>query len=214
MPYWQRQTELNRSLRCYRELYGPTLEISICDDGSPIPVEAPGCVVTYLQKKDVGLNPCVPMNRAVRASSRDIVVITGPEIEHREDVLGAMEALLTDENDYVMACCRDISGRWLAGPSVTYGRETGRQPVPPGSHFHFCAMLHRSLYERVGGFDEQYRRGRACEDNDFLWALHAAGARFKVCPKVVWHYRTPHKFQGSLATNIGILRRKWGHLWN
>lgn len=213
MPYWQRQRELDRSLAAYRRIYGDSIEIVICDDGSPVPVEAPGCVVKYLPKKETGLNPCAPINAAVRASSGDIIVLTNPEIEHREDVLTGMRAMLQHPDDYVTVSCRDVGGMWLAGPEVDYTKN-GRLPVPPGAHFHFCAMLTRELFERVGGFDEEYRNGRACEDNDWLWVLHAAGARFKLAPGVVWHYKTPHTYQGTHESNRDRLIAKWGHLWH
>lgn len=212
MPYWQRQQELDASLAAYRAVYeGWDLEISICDDGSPEPVVAPGCVVTTLPPKTVGLNPCVPINAAVRASRGDVIVLTNPEIEHREDVLSGMFALLQDGNDYVTVSCRDVDGRWLAGAEVDYSAE-GRMPVPPGAHFHFCAMLTRELFERAGGFDEAYRFGRACEDNDWLWRLHAVGARFKLAPGVVWHRQTPHKHERR-QSNTDLLRAKWGRRW-
>ncbi len=213
MPYWKRQAELDRSLAAYAAIYPPgALEISICDDGSPVPVKAPGCIVTSLPPKRVGLNPCVPMNRAVRASSCDVVVITNPEIEHREDVFSDMLALLETESDYVVATCKDVDGLLLAGEGVNY-RTHGRLPVPPGSHFHFCAMLHRSLFERVNGFDEIYRYGRSCEDNDWLWSLHSVGARFRLSSRTVWHYKTPHEFAGDHERNRSILVKRWSELW-
>ncbi len=214
MPYWQRQAELDRSLAAYARLYRHLdLQISVADDGSPKPVRAPGCIVTTLPKKALGLNPCVPLNAAVRASSGEVVVLTNPELEHREDVLSGMLELLQSPLDYVAVACRDTSGLWLAGPEVDY-RTHGRLPVPPGAHFHFCAMLTRELFDRVGGFDESYRHGRSCEDNDWLWSLHAAGARFRLAPGVVWHHRTPHAYAGTHESNRELLFSKWGHLWS
>lgn len=214
MPYWQRQKELDRSLAAYRRIYGHLdLEISICDDGSPVPVLADGCVVTRLPAKKIGLNPCVPINAAVRASSGDVIVLTNPEVEHREDVLTGMLSMLEHPDDYVTVACRDVSGMWIAGPEVNYAFANGRMPVPEGAHFHFCAMLTRELFERVGGFDEEYRFGRSLEDNDWLWSLDAAGARFKLAPGMVWHYRTPHAYAGSHPANLDRLTRKWGHKW-
>lgn len=214
MPYWNRQRELDRSLAAYAALY-PDLDIefSICDDGSTVPVVAPGCIVTTLPQKDYALNPCVPINVAVRASTKDVIVLTNPEIEHREPVLAAMLDALQDENDYVTTGCLDTkNGMWLAGPQTKYGQE-GREPSPPGGHFHFCTMFHRALFDRIGGFDEQYRTGQGCDDNDWLWALYAAGVKFKHVDGVVWHHRTPHKWTGTTAKNAGILRKKWGRLW-
>jgi len=213
MPYWERQAELDLSLAAYRRVYGHLdLEISVCDDGSPEPVVAPGCVVTRLPAKTIGLNCCVPMNAAVRARSGDVVVLTNPEIEHREDVFSGMLAMLECPDDYVVASCRDVDGTWLAGDQVDYTKD-GRLPVPEGSHFHFCAMLTRELFERAGGFDEEYRHGRACEDNDWLWRLDSVGARFRMAPGVVWHRKTPHRYAGVHATNRDMLFRKWGHRW-
>ncbi len=140
------------------------------------------------------------------------VVLTNPEIEHRDDVLCGMLALLEQPNDYVTVSCRDVNGMWLAGPQVDYSKH-GRLPVPAGAHFHFCAMLRRELFERVGGFDEAYRHGRSCDDNDWLWSLDAAGARFRLAPGVVWHHATPHAYDGVHATNRDRLVRKWGHRW-
>jgi len=213
MPYWQRQVELDRSLASYQRLYRHLeLQVSICDDGSPIPVRAPGCIVTSLPAKKIGLNPCVPINRSVEASSGDVVVLTNPEIEHREDVLTGMLAMLEHPDDYVTVACRDVGGMWLAGPEVDYSKH-GRLPVPAGAHFHFCAMLSRDLWNRVGGFCEEYRYGRACEDNDWLWSLDAVGARFKLAPGEVWHYKTPHAYEGMHSTNRSLLMSRWGHRW-
>lgn len=214
MPYYQRQAELDRSLAAYRSVYaGTALEFSICDDGSPDPVIAPGCRVVALPKKTYALNPCVPINAAVRHSTHDIIVLTNPEVVHSEPVLDKMREALRDEDDYVTTGCRDSgSNEWLAGPRTKYGSR-GREPVPPGGHFHFCAMFHRSLFARLGGFDEQFRHGQGCDDNDWLWKLYATGANFKYVPGVVWHYRTPHKWTGTTAQNAKILRSKWRHLW-
>lgn len=209
MPYWQRQAHLNRSLAAYARLYSHLdLEISICDDGSPTPVQAPGCVITSLPKKKIGMNPCVPMNAAVRASSGDIIVLTNPEIEHREDVLSGMLALLREPNDYVTTGCRDADGTWIAGPHYDYNGH-GHMPRPPRAHYHFCAMLTRDLFEQAGGFDEGYRAGRACEDNDFLWRCSEVGANFVEAPGAVWHYRTPHEYVGTLQSNVARFKSIW-----
>jgi hypothetical protein len=213
MPYWNRQAELDRSLAAYRRHYGYKLEFSICDDGSKVPVVAPDCIVTTLPRHDHALNPCVPINVAVRASFGNVIVITNPEIEHREPVFRDMFKTLQGPDDYVTASCyEEDRDMWLAGPRTPYGKN-GRQPVPRGAHFHFCAMLHRELFERAGGFDEEYRFGLGCEDNDWLWRLHSVGARFKHVDKPVYHHRTKHAWTGTLDQNARLLRQKWGSTW-
>jgi hypothetical protein len=207
MPYWNRQAALDRAIAAYSGLYGHLdLEIVVCDDGSPEPVSAPGCVVVSLPRKGGPLNPCVPINWAVATASGDVIVLTNPEIVHTERTLDHMLVLLEDEMDYVVASCRDADGQWLAGDRVRYDRD-GRLPVPPGAHFHFCAMLRRSLWDLVGGFDEDYRYGQGCDDNDWLWRLHRAGARFRLCESTVTHYRSGLRW--GIKMNHEIFREKW-----
>lgn len=210
LPYWKRQAALDRMFDNYAALYGntpPRIEFSVCDDGSPEPAVVPEEVVlTRLQEKSGALNPCVPINAAVAASSGDIVVLTNAEIEHRTPILYEMMQLLQGPDDYVVARVMDVrrGGVWVAGPGTDYER---RLPVPPGAHFHFLSMFHRELWERAGGFDEAYRQGQACDDNDWLWRLCVVGALFKCTTQVAWHI--PSNLTWSLPHNRELFFSKW-----
>lgn len=211
MPYYMRQAALDRSLASIRTQYPDAgFEIVICDDGSPVPVVAPGCRVVSLPMKDHALNPCVPINRAVAESSGDPLVLTNPEIEHRTPVIERMAEGIGPD-DYVMAACLDESGAWLCASHVCPGG-SGRGAMPEGAGFHFCAMLHRELFERAGGFDEEYRAGQAFDDNDWLFRLQRAGARFRLRDDlVVWHHRVPCRWPtGGHARNRMLFASKWG----
>ena len=216
IPYWERQVALDRMFPNYMKLYSECrdirLEFSVCDDGSPTqPARVPShCILTRLPKKDHPLNPCVPINHAVASSSGEIIVLTNAEVEHREPVLDEMRSLLgpPGEQRYIIASCKEVeSGGWLAGPEVDY-RKQGRSPVPPGGHFHFLAMFWRQLWNRAGGFDEDYRNGQACDDNDWLWRLWSVGARFVTTQGVVWHHRGT-RLKWKLPHNNKLLRQKW-----
>lgn len=214
MPYYMRQAALDRSLLSIRRAYSDLeMEIVICDDGSPTPVEAPGCKIVRLPTKGHALNPCIPINRAVAVSTADVIVLSNPEIEHRTPVLQAMADGL-GEDDYVMAACRDAdTGQWLCASHVRPGEE-GRGPMPHGSGFHFCAMLSRRLFTRAGGFDEAYREGQAFDDNDWLFRLARAGANFRLRDDlIVWHYRTPCQWPaGGHAKNRALFESRWGYV--
>jgi hypothetical protein len=212
VPYWNRPTELARMFSEYERLYaGLEIEFSICDDGSPDPASVPeGVVLTRLPEKDHALNPCVPINRAVAASSGDVIVLTNPEMEHREPILPDMVALIEDDMDYVTAPCFDVDrGRWLAGESVRYD-EHGRLPVPPGAHYHFLAVFTRKLWRRAGGFDEAYRHGAGADDADWVWRVWRAGGRFKLGKKPVYHYRlTRRSTWRGLPRNHAMFWERW-----
>lgn len=211
MPYYQRQALLDQSLAAYRAHYGD-IEISICDDGSPDPVKAPGCVVTTLPRKLGALNPCVPINRAVEAASGDVLVLTNPEIEHRTPILDAMledlEAL--GPKGYVTASCYDDRGIWIAHSSIK-PFENGRGYMPAGSQFHFCAMFYRSLWDEAGGFDEDYREGSHFDDNDWLMRLERAEAKFKHRDDLItYHHPTGTSWpEGGWQRNAVLFARKW-----
>lgn len=218
MPYWNRQGHLARSLAAYAKVYPHLdLEFSICDDGSNPPLaetQDPKVRLISLPPKSVAKNPCVPINRAVRNCTNDIIVLTNPETEHREPVLDQMLDSLRSENDYVIAGCRDTThGEWYAGT----GRSMKGCLAPPGIQYHFCVMFHRALFERIGGFDEDYRDGHGYDDNDWCWRLHAAGdVNVKYVPGVVWHCRQMMQrslWKGpQLLRNEALLRKKWAHL--
>lgn len=218
MPYWNRPGEWARSKATYAKQYPDLkLEFSICDDGSRVPLrdtQDPSERIIALPPKDHALNPCVPINLAVRNATNDVIVLTNPETEHRERVLDKMLEALTGPNDYVATGCRDtMHGAVYAGP----GRNMKECLVPPGTHYHFCVMFHRELFERAGGFDEEYRDGHGYDDNDWLWRLWALGdVNFKYVPGTVWHVRSLMQrslWKGPLLRrNEDLLRKKWGHL--
>lgn len=226
MPYWNRPGELARSMRAYDAAY-PLMDIeySICDDGSSVGVNphSPNVKVTRLPYHANALNPCVPINVAIRAATRDVIVLTNPEIEHREPVFQQMLDALRRPDDYVMAGCLNVPARrglhapvgelqWIGGPLAPVAPVGGRLPIPAGSDLHWCVMFRRELFERAGGFDEEYRYGLGCDDNDWLWRLHSVGASFKRVDGHVYHYQTPHKWTGTLEKNAALLEKKWGHL--
>lgn len=218
MPYWNRPVELARSLEAYDRVYPDLdLEFSICDDGSPNRLESahPGVRVAHLPPKNGALNPCVPINVAVRQSQHDVIVLTNPEIEHRDPILKKMLENLSSSKDYVMTGCRDTTGAWYAGPLSPRAPIGGRAPIPYGTELHFAVMFHRSLWERVGGFDEEYRDGHAYDDNDFLFRLWALGdVNFKYVDGIVWHCKAPGArslWKGAqLQRNKALFERKWG----
>jgi len=221
MPYYQqpgqrRQELLLRSLDQYRALYSDMdLEIVVCDDGSPEPVEAPGCKVVTLPRKDHALCPTTPINTAVANASGDVLVLTNPEIEHREPVLQQMLDALESPADYVTASCQNPDGSWVAHSSLDPKGSGVKAPIPKGSALHFCAMFRPSLWLRAGGFDESLREGFAFDDNDWLWSLEAVGARFKhLDDAVVYHHTTGTRWpSGGWARNAKIVMGKWQHRW-
>lgn len=223
MPYWRRQTILERNLATYRTLYPhDDIEIVIVDDGSPEPALAHGgfpwpVKIIRLPRKETALNPCVAFNKGVEASSGDIVVLTNPEVVHRAPILANMAAELMSlgPRGYVAAACWGVKAEWwyCHSTKMPAASSVGRARMPRGAGLHFCSMLARDLYEAIGGFSEEYRDGQGYEDNDLLWKLHAAGARFRILDDLVTdHHDSPRSEwpAGGASRNRAIFDAKWG----
>lgn len=189
-------------------------EVSVCDDGSTVRPKFPVIPDRICARavKAYALNPCKPLNRAVRNSTRPVVLLTNPGMRPATGLLEAMlPALWEDRNLYVAAACKDQdTGRWLVHSTVK-GGEYGRGPMPAGSGFHHCAAMNRGLFERAGGFDEDYREGQAYDDNDFLWRLEAAGARFRILDDIVLDHCPSSTAwpAGGLSRNKALFESKW-----
>jgi glycosyltransferase involved in cell wall biosynthesis len=223
MPFWRRSTVLAENLDRYRELYpAADLEVIVVDDGSPTPAKATGefpwpIRIIRLPAKQIALNPCVPINEGVRASSGDFVVLTNPEVVHRSPILGQMLAYLDEfgPRAYIAAACWDpIKTRWYChSTKMPAAASLGRCKTPAGAGFHFCSMLTKSMYNEVGGFSEQYRKGQAYEDADFLWKLHKARATFHIADDLITEHRKTASCRwlpGGAARNRKIFQELWG----
>lgn len=188
------------------------------DDGSPEPAEVgptPRPVkIVRLPAKTMALNPCVPFNVGVAHAVGDLIVLTNPEVIHRTAILPVMAERLRSLGPlgYVAAACRGRGWWYCHSKLMPADAKVGRAPSPPGAGLHFCAMLHRSLYEAIGGFTEAYRDGQGYDDNDLLWKLDAAGAKFEICDDLVCeHVQCPPSLWpvGGVARNRKLFNEAW-----
>jgi glycosyltransferase involved in cell wall biosynthesis len=215
-PYWQRKEATDDNIALMSTLYaGMDVEVVVVDDGSPEPYETQAGIarVVRLPAKREPKNPSTPINRGVAAARGDYLVLTSPEISHRAPLLGAMRDELDKQgrDAYIQAAvwCAD-EGRWHSHSSVAGQGDTY---LPAGACLHFLAMLHRDLWTKAGGFDEDYRDGAAFEDNDFVMRLHRAGAKFISRDDLVADH--PHKeprtkwLPGQWERNKAVFESKW-----
>lgn len=214
MPYWNRNNLLNQTLESYAKFYADLdMEVIVADDGSPQPANPmpqPFKVkVVRLPDKHVPKMPCIPINRGVKESKGDILVLTNPEIYHTEPVFQQMIETLkeTGPMGYVMAACWDAKTKsWYGHSTRTYKENL----TPPGFGYNFCTMLYRSLFDKTGGFDEAFRDGLGYDDNDFAWSLHKAGAIPVFRDDLVTqHVNTGTNWGMNVVENRKRLIRKW-----
>ena len=221
-PYWNRQEVADRSCELLADHYADLdIELVVVDDGSPVPYCAPmtmpfPVVVVRMPEKRGPLNPCVPLNRGVSAANGDIIAISGPDIVHVRPVLAQMRDELVDDGlKYVLAAV------WHAEKKTWHCHSTRKRPddgdvgsmLPAGADYHFMAMMHRSLWDACGGFDEDYRGGAGYDDPDFVLRLQRAGAKFVIRDDLVVEHVRDGAQSGwtaaMFARNRALFMSKW-----
>jgi glycosyltransferase involved in cell wall biosynthesis len=220
LPYWQRPAAVEKALVTLKpELERIQLEIIVVDDGSPMPFVRPpewsDIEVVRLPLKDRPLNPCVPINRGVEVARGEYIALSCAEILHSQGPV--LDKLLWPVEHYgselyvTAGCWSPDEKRWHAHSTVPPMADDFQLPI--GSHFHFMSMMHRSLWDKAGGFDEEYREGAGYEDADFLMRLQRVGAKFLLRDDVV----VEHPRAGTRAAwtramhkrNAELFRSKW-----
>lgn len=232
LPYWDRQPAADQALALLARGYrGLDLEIIVVDDGSPTPFVAPDWVhedpevgrapdpqkprlrVVRLPAKQEPKSPVTCWNAGVRAARGDLIAISCIEILHHDPVLAQMAEELERQgpDGYVLAAawCPDLR-EWHCH-SMAASR--GAPPVPAGTGRAFLGIMHRGLYERVGGFDEVFREGAGWEDMDFILRMQRAGAKFCIRDDlVVIHTKAGASIawgREKFARNKAIFDERW-----
>lgn len=171
LPYWNRKEAAAKALARIHVLY-PDIEVIVVDDGNEEPF---GNV--RLPLKHEPKSPVTAWNEGVRQAKHEVVVISCVEILHDEPILYRMFESL-DENTVVLAAafCPE-SNEWHCHSKH---KSAGAPATPEGTGRPFCAMLHKSLYWKAGGFDEEFREGAGYEDMDWINSILAVGGRFVI----------------------------------
>lgn len=216
LPYWERRLAASQALELLAQEYeGLDLEVVIVDDGNPIPFYPPrsplNIKVVRLPRKDVPKCPATAWNAGVAHSSGDLVALSCIEILHDHPVLQPMadQVRALGPDGYVLASAYCPEQRtWHCHSSVSV------PDCPSGTGIAFLGMMHRELFERAGGFDEDYREGAGYEDRDFIRRMVRAGAQFVVRDDLaVTHPKkaaTIHWPLEGFTRNADLFRQKWG----
>ena len=214
LPFWNRKEAADRAFESLRQYEGLDLEIVLVDDGSAEPYTAPASAlnVVYLRLPfhDVPRSPLGAWNAGVEASTGDLICISCVEVIHEAPILAelAAEVERLGHNGYVMASA------WCPELAEWHCHNSRLMPTcPKGTGPSFCAIMHRELFNRAGGFDPDYLIGAGYEDRDFIWRMHQAGATFLIRDDL----RVIHPKGGAtiewgadrFAINEALYAKKW-----
>lgn len=229
LPYWDRQEAADKALALLAKHYADLdLEVIIVDDGNVVPfvVRPDTCEVhgaehcescnhhslnlkiIRLPRKDEPKSPCVCWNEAAKAATGDILVLSCIEILHDKPILEQLAAAVDRPNIYAIAAA------WCPEHEVWHTHSSVKVPdFEKGVGIGFCAALHKDLYWKAGGFDEDYRDGAGYEDRDWIKRLLSVGTKFVMRDDlVVIHPKTGASIAWGgekFDRNFALYRSKW-----
>lgn len=218
LPYWDRQAAADAAIKALDRCYcGTDLEVVIVDDGNRVPFVSPACSlrvrVVNMPIKDEPKSPASCWNAGVAEASGDLIALSCIEVLHINPVLQDMAEELgrTGPMGYVLAAawCPEMK-EWHCH---SRHHSEGAPAMPDGFGRAFLGMLHKSLYLKAGGWDEEYRDGAGWEDLDFAKRLQRAGAQPVIRDDlVVIHPKTGAKIRwgaAKFARNQAIYQQRW-----
>ncbi|HEY5792704.1 MAG TPA: glycosyltransferase [Chthoniobacterales bacterium] len=185
---------LDNCLESLKHLNYPNYEVVLVDDGSKDntpEIAAKHPWVKNIRQENKGLS--FARNVGAYASTGEIIAYTDSDCMADPDWLYYLAGTLLSGDyagvggpnisppaqDWIQACVAAAPG----GPSHVLLTDVVAEHIPG------CNMaFHRWAFERVGGFDAEYRK--AGDDVDFCWRLQQDGGVIAFSPAaIVWHYR-------------------------
>lgn len=213
LPYWDRQDAADKALNSIAKCYaGLDFEIIVVDDGNRVPFRVPELVlnvrVVTLPRKGEPKSPATCWNAAAKAAIGDILVLSCIEILHDKPILAQLAEAVDGPDTYALAAA------WCPESQSWHTHSTLIVPdFNKGVGIGFCAALHKELYWRAGGFDEDYRDGAGYEDRDWIHRLLRVGAKFVMRDDlVVIHPKTGAYIawgKEKFDRNFDLYRSKW-----
>ena len=234
MAYFNRRQQILNTLQNFQEFYASQyhFEVIIIDDNSIPEHQLTNDLFSFtfpikyhiISKEEKGkrINSCIPFNKGFEMASGNIVVIQNPECCHMTDILGHVLEKL-EKNDYFSYSCfsgnsHEVSKKILQKRALTPEIIQENLQIKPylwynhpkekPSGYHFCSALHKSVLEKIGGFDTQLQWGYAFEDDLFLHNVQKWAKLFIVPPDKGWVLHQYHETDKNRVKNRQ-LHRLW-----
>jgi len=125
-------------------------------------------IIKHYSDDKVSYNPSHKYNLGFQKATGDYIVLSSPEVWHESDVLGGFDETLAEHPDsYVVCACMARRGdefyQW-------YQHSKERNVM-----FHFCSVMSRQNFDKIGGFDERYCDGIGFDDEALLHRISSEG---------------------------------------
>ena len=171
------------------------------------------------------MDPGPAYNYGVKNSTGEYILLSNPEIVHDSDVLAGLDTEFTTPGAYVLCSCMNVrnfkdiaSAESISGGLVYEKIEWYQHSIHWNRRLNFCSGISRADYDRIGGFDEDYRFGYTCTDVDFLRRVVTGGLRITLRDDLVTLHQNHPRVYGITAEELAekfrinqkVLKEKWG----
>ena len=228
MAYHNRINQLEKTLQSINQSSVKDIEIIVVDDFSDDANNPSSLLQFYkhlnpklISMRDIDgekkyMNPCIPYNVGLRASSGDIVIIQNPECAHIGDVLKFSQDNCNETSYFSFNCYSlnkndtDVFQKTNTLPtfkeSFTGYGESGwyNHHIYNPRGYHFCSALSRKNLIRLNGFDERYAYGHCFDDDEFAYRIKLLGLRFDF----VFQPMVIHQFHESVPQQRNTYLRR------
>jgi GT2 family glycosyltransferase len=189
MTSFNRPKQLRETLRSIEaQKVDEVGEIIVVDEGDPsteLLCKASGVKYFKMNRPPSAeySNPVLPLNIGIRQSSGEVIILQNAECKHVDpDTIRKLTSLVTPTNAvFARVIALDEEGRELL---LYCGRENPRP-------YFFCGAIRREWFERLRGFDEDYK-AYGYEDDDFADRLRREGVEFIFTDVLVYHQWHPY----------------------
>jgi len=138
-----------------------------------------------------GFNCSMALNIGVRESKYDNIIITSPEVKPAPDVLDKLEQSIG--TNIICQVADELEGGDI-GQILVYHGFRDESPA-----MYFLAMFKKNDIARINGWDEEFMKGYAYEDNDFGARWVRAGIPFEIREDI----KAVHQYHPRYETKPG-----------
>jgi hypothetical protein len=188
LPYYKRHKEFELTLRSFSNLYNnrDDFEIIIIEDykshsDNILHNELLKVIAKFnfnfihiCYNRHPVYNPSEMFNIGVSRANGEYVILSNPEVLHQENILQYFdEMLILHPLNYIVCPCKAIKN---VTNDLTFDEhiinndfyQWYAHPIHRNRPYHFCSVLNKMQYININGFDEEYTKGIAAEDDDFI----------------------------------------------
>jgi GT2 family glycosyltransferase len=194
----------------------PDSEVIVCDDASAdTPETVAGPLGARVVRLDTPSGPAAARNAGARGARHDTLVFLDADVRVHTDTLSRLVAPLADPKVGAAFGSYDSAPpeqAWISLYKNLAHHFVHRRSDPEATSFWAgCGAMRREAFEKVGGFDERYRRP-SIEDVDLGQRLRAAGFRIRLVREAQVTHLKRWTLASWLTSDLRDRAIPWGRL--